>query len=55
MTENDKVPDSAKQSFMTTGSAVNEIEKDTRKSKLAGKPKVGGNIIGDDGITGRIR
>ncbi len=55
MTENGKVPDSVEQSFMTTGSTVNDIEKDTRKSKLAGKPKVGGNILGDDGITGRIR
>ena len=55
MPKNEKAPDSVEQSFMSTGSTEDEIEKDTRKSKLASKPKVGETILGDDGITGRIR
>lgn len=55
MPKNEKAPDSIEQSYMSTGSAVDEIEKDTRKTKLAGKPKVGETLLGDDGITGRIR
>ncbi|WP_227936412.1 hypothetical protein [Alkalihalobacillus deserti] len=55
MLKNEKAPDPVEQSFMSTGSTVDEIEKDARKSKLASKPKVSETILGDDGITGRIR
>jgi hypothetical protein len=40
---------------MSTGTTEAGFEKDTRKSKLASKPKIGETIVGDDGITGRIR
>ena len=43
------------QSLMSADTTETGFEKDTKKSKLASKPKIGETIMGDDGITGRIR
>ncbi|WP_404328169.1 hypothetical protein [Mesobacillus maritimus] len=43
------------QPLMSTATTEAGFEKNTKKEKLAAKPKIGETIIGDDGITGRIR
>jgi hypothetical protein len=43
----------AEQPFASTGHMESERDKETGQLSLASKPKVG--IIGDDGITERIR
>jgi hypothetical protein len=55
MPKNEKAPDLVEQPFMSTGTTEAGFEMDTKKSKLASKPKIGKTIVGDDGITGRIR
>lgn len=55
MSKNKKAPDLVEQPLMSTGTTEAGFEKDTKKSKLASKPKIGETIVGDDGITGRIR
>ena len=52
---NEKSDYFVEQPFMSTDTKETGFEKDTKKSKLASKPKIGETIIGDDGITGRIR
>jgi hypothetical protein len=55
MPNNEKSDDLVEQPLMSKGTTEAGFEKDTKKSKLASKPKIGETIIGDDGITGRIR
>lgn len=43
------------QPLMSIDTTETGFEKDTKKSKIASKPKIGETIMGDDGITGRIR
>jgi hypothetical protein len=55
MQKNEKALDPLDQPLMSTGTTEPGFKKDTKKSKLASKPKIGETIVGDDGITGRIR
>jgi hypothetical protein len=55
MSKSEKSPDLVEQPLMSTGTTEAGFEKDTKKSKLASRPKIGETILGDDGITGRIR
>jgi hypothetical protein len=55
MPNNEKSADLVEQPFLSKNTIETGFEKDTKKSKLASKPKIGETIIGDDGITGRIR
>ena len=52
---NEKSDYFVEQPFMSTDTKETGFEKDPKKSKLASKPKIGETIIGDEGITGRIR
>jgi hypothetical protein len=53
MSENEKPPYFVEQPLAI--SAEPGFEKQTKNSKLASKPKIGETIVGDDGITGRMR
>lgn len=55
MANNEKVTDVVEQPSMAKSSTDLGVEKQTKNAKLASKPKIGETIIGDDGITGRIR
>jgi hypothetical protein len=55
MAQNRKNADLVEPSIMSTDAHEPRNEKDTKNAKLASKPKVEGGILGDDGITGRIR
>jgi hypothetical protein len=55
MAQNRKNADLVEPSIMSTDAHEPRNEKDTKNVKLASKPKVEGGILGDDGITGRIR
>jgi hypothetical protein len=55
MQKNEDSADLVEQPLMSTGNTEAGFDKDTKKRKLASKPKIGETIIGDDGITGRIR
>jgi hypothetical protein len=55
MAQNRKNADHVEPSIMSTDAHEPRNEKDTKNAKLASKPKVEGGILGDDGITGRIR
>ncbi|MDF2791573.1 MAG: hypothetical protein K0S80_4675 [Neobacillus sp.] len=55
MPENNKSYDFVGEPLISTGDTEAEFKHDTKESKLAGKPKIGEKIIGDDGIEGRIR
>ena len=52
---NEKSDYFVEQPLMSKNTTDTGFEKDTKKSKLASKPKIGETIMGDDGITGRIR
>ena len=51
----DKNPDLVEQPLMSTGTTEPGFERNTKNAKLASKPKIGETIIGEDGITGRMR
>lgn len=53
MAKDEKAPYFVEQPFAV--SAEPGFEKQTKNSKLASKPKIGETIVGDDGITGRMR
>ena len=55
MTKTEKDSDLVEPPLIPTGSIEPRYEKDTKNTKLASKPKVGETIIGDHGISGRIR
>ena len=55
MAQNRKNADLVEPSIMSTDAHEPRNEKDTKNAKLASKPKIEGGILGDDGITGRIR
>jgi hypothetical protein len=55
MPKKGKAADLVEPPLIPTGSLEPRYEKDSKNAKLASKPKVGETIIGDDGITGRIR
>jgi hypothetical protein len=55
MAQNRKNADLVEPSIMSTDAHEPRNEKDTKNAKLASKPKVEGGILGDNGITGRIR
>ena len=55
MAQNRKNADLVEPSIMSTDAHEPRNEKDTKNAKLAIKPKVEGGILGDNGITGRIR
>lgn len=55
MTKNDKTNENLKQPLMSTGTSEAGFDRDTKGSKPVSKPKIGETILGDDGITGRIR
>jgi hypothetical protein len=55
MDKSEKSADLVEPSLMSTVTNDSRYEKDTKNKKLAAKPKVGETIVGDDGITGRIR
>lgn len=51
MTKNEKSPDLVEQPLMSSATTAPGFEKDTKKTKLAKKPKIGETIVGE----GRIR
>lgn len=53
MPKNEKIPDLVEQPLMSTGTTQAGFEKDTKKSKVVSKPKIGEIIVGDYGITGK--
>lgn len=55
MAKNEKSPDLVEPGLMSDVTNDPRYKKDTKNQKLAGKPKVGETLLGDDGITGRIR
>ncbi|WP_394236475.1 hypothetical protein [Niallia oryzisoli] len=55
MPNDEKVTDVVDQPSMAKSRTDLGIEKETKNAKLASKPRVGETIIGNDGITGRIR
>jgi hypothetical protein len=50
-----KTTGTVEQPLMSTATTEAGFDRNTKKEKLAAKPKIGDTIIGDDGITGRIR
>lgn len=55
MSTNKKDDDSLKQPLMSTGTTEAGYKKEETKTKAVTQPKIGETIMGDDGITGRIR
>lgn len=55
VTNNDEKTGTVEQPLMSTATTEAGYDRTTKKAKLAAKPKIGETIIGDDGITGRIR
>jgi hypothetical protein len=47
MPKNEKAPDLVEQPLMSTGTTEAGFEKDTKKSKLVSKPKIGETIVGE--------
>jgi hypothetical protein len=50
-----KTSGSVEQPLMSTATTEAGFDRNTKKAKQAAQPKIGETIMGDDGITGRIR
>jgi hypothetical protein len=55
MQKNEQAPNFVEQPLMSTGTSEAGFDNDTMKSKPGSKPRIGKAILGDDGITGRIK
>jgi hypothetical protein len=54
-TKEQKTSGTVEQPFMSTATTEAGFDRNTKKAKRAAQPKIGETIMGDDGITGRIR